>query len=689
MAYATQPGDSFPLGAMVRDGGVNFCLYAKGATAVELLLFDSPEALQPSCTLWLDPNKNRTFHYWHVFVIGLAAGQVYAYRVDGAYDPSQGLRFNSNKVLLDPYARSVVGWSIYSRQAAHHPGDNCAQALRGVVVDPLQYDWEDDRRPQTPYAETIIYELHVGGFTQHPNSGLPAEQRGTFAGLIQKIPYLKTLGITAVELMPIHQFDASDAPPGKTNYWGYSTIAFFAPHRDYSACKDKLGPVNEFRDLVKALHRAGIEVILDVVFNHTAEGNHEGPTLSFRGLSNESYYVLEANKAYYKNYSGCGNTVKTSAISAYLILDCLRYWVSEMHIDGFRFDLASVMARGETGEPLDNPPLLWMINTDPALAGTKIIAEAWDAAGLYQVGHFAGERFAEWNGPFRDEVRRFVRGDRDLTGAIAHRIMGSPDHYPHLKRGPNYSIHFVTCHDGFTLHDLVSYNTKHNEANGEDNRDGTNDNLSWNCGVEGATEDAAIQALRLQQAKNMLVLWAVSQGTPMLLMGDEVLRSQLGNNNAYCQNTPISWFNWEKPSTQQDFFGFVQQLIALIQSLEIFRHDERLNVTASDSNILEPSITWHGTQLGQPDWRHDSHSLAFTLRYRQYGELLHVILNAFWEPLTFELPPLKNGQYWQRIVDTALAAPEDFCPIDHAPAVAQLFYPVNARSSIILIAESW
>jgi len=691
MTLTIQPGDSFPLGAMVRDGGVNFCLYAKDATAVELLLFDTLDAPKADTTLWLDPDTNRTFHYWHVFVVGLAAEQVYAYRVDGPYDPSNGLRFNPNKVLLDPYARAVVGWSIYSRQAANHAFDNCAQALRGVVVDPLQYDWEGDCHPKTSYAETVIYELHVGGFTQHPNSGLPTKKRGTYAGLIAKIPYLKALGITAVELMPVQQFDASDAPPGRTNYWGYSSVAFFAPHWDYSSRKGKLGPVNEFRDLVKALHRAGIEVILDVVFNHTAEGNHEGPTLSFRGLSNESYYILEEDRAYYKNYSGCGNTLKTSSISVYLILDCLRYWVAEMHVDGFRFDLASVLARSVTGEPLESPPILWMINTDPALAGTKIIAEAWDAAGLYQVGHFAGERFAEWNGPYRDEVRRFIRGDGGLSGAIAHRLMGSPDHYPHLDRGPNYSIHFVTCHDGFTLHDLVSYNTKHNEANGENNRDGANDNWSWNCGVEGPTDDVTVQALRLKQAKNMFVLWAMSQGTPMLLMGDEVLRSQRGNNNAYCQNNAISWFDWDRLSAQEDLFRFVQQLIGFIQNLEIFRHDERLKVSTPvlENTIFEPAIAWHGIKLGQPDWSEDSHSLAFTLSYRQYGELLHIILNTFWEPLTFELPPLTGGQCWQRIVDTALATPEDFCPFAHAPKVEQPFYPVNARSSVILMSEGW
>ncbi|MEM8805494.1 MAG: alpha-amylase family glycosyl hydrolase, partial [Cyanobacteria bacterium P01_G01_bin.38] len=424
-----QPGDSWPLGAMVRDGGINFCLYARGATAVELLLFEQPDSPQPEVTMRLDPQVNHTFHYWHVFVEGLAEGQVYAYRVDGPYEPNNGLRFNPNKVLLDPYSRSIVGWQTYSRQAAIDSSDNCAKALRGVVVDPLQYDWEGDIHPKTPYAETVVYELHVGGFTQHPNSGLPEQKRGTYAGLIEKIPYLQSLGITAVELMPVQQFDPSDAPTGHSNYWGYSPIAFFAPHRGYSCRQDSLGPVDEFRDLVKALHRAGIEVILDVVFNHTAEGNHEGPTLSFRGLGNESYYILEDNKTYYKNYSGCGNTLKTSAISGYLILDCLRYWVLEMHVDGFRFDLASVLSRGVTGEPLNNPPLLWMINTDPALAGTKIIAEAWDAAGLYQVGRFAGERFAEWNGPYRDDVRRFVKGDRGVIRLVADRIVGSPDLY--------------------------------------------------------------------------------------------------------------------------------------------------------------------------------------------------------------------------------------------------------------------
>ncbi len=681
-----QPGDSFPLGATLREGGVNFCLYAPAATAIELLLFDPPESPQPYATLALDPRKNRTAHYWHLFVAGLDAGQAYAYRVDGPFDPGSGFRFNRNKVLLDPYARAVVGWQTYSRTAASDDRtDNCAQSLRGIVVDPSAYDWEGDLHPKTPYADTIIYELHVGGFTQHPSSGLTLEKRGTYAGLIEKIPYLKSLNITAVELMPVQQFDPSDAPAGLTNYWGYSPVAFFAPHQGYSASPACLGPVNEFRDMVKALHKAGIEVILDVVFNHSAEGDHNGPTLSLRGLSNEDYYILDSNhKAHYKNFSGCGNTLKNSAISGYLIFDCLRYWVSEMHVDGFRFDLASVLSRDAKGELSEDPPLVWMINTDPVLAGTKIIAEVWDAAGLYQVGSFAGDRFAEWNGPYRDEMRQFIRGDRNSIKALAHRIIGSPDLYPHLKRGPNYSIHFITCHDGFTLYDLLSYNEKHNEANGEANRDGADNNWSWNCGAEGATDDVAIQALRLKQAKNALTLWAVSQGTPMLLMGDEVLRSQLGNNNAYCQNNNLSWLNWDDTATQKDFLRFVQQLIGFVQKLHIFRHDEPLIVTAQP--IIEPAITWHGVELAQPDWSDDSHSLAFTLRYGQYNELLHIMLNAYWEPLTFELPPLTRGQHWKRMIDTALNTPEDICSEECAPNIDQAFYHVAARASVVLMA---
>lgn len=544
MPATVLPGQSYPLGATVYPIGINFCLYSKHATGIDLLLFDSENIVSPSRVISLDPAVNRTSYYWHVFVPGVRVGQVYAYRVHGPFDPDQGHRFDPSKVLTDPYARAIVGDDIYDRKAAILPGDNCATALKGVVVDNRSYDWEGDRHPRIPYANSIIYEMHVGGFTRHPSSGLPEEERGTFAGIIDKIPYLQDLGVTAVELLPIHQFDPQDVQPGLENYWGYSTLGFFAPHRGYSSRKDPMGPVNEFRDMVKALHRAGIEVILDVVFNHSAEGNHEGPTLSFKGIDNETYYLLEEDPAYYSNYSGCGNTIKAShAVVGRLILDSLRYWVSQMHVDGFRFDLASVLTRDMAGNPLEDPPILWSIESDPILAGTKLIAEAWDAAGLYQVGSFIGDRFAEWNGPYRDHVRQFVKGDPGVVPDLAARILGSPDIYQKPNREPNRSIHFVTCHDGFTLNDLVSYNQKYNEANQEQNRDGTDANYSWNCGVEGPTDNPAIEQLRRRQIKNFLTLLFMAQGTPMLLMGDEIRHSQRGNNNAYCQNNELSWFD--------------------------------------------------------------------------------------------------------------------------------------------------
>ncbi len=495
------PGISHPVGATVYPDGVNFCIYSKRAQLIELLLFDSPEAAKPERIIQLDPKLNKTYYYWHVFVPKIGAGQVYAYRAYGEYAPERGYYFDHSKVLLDPFAHAVVNQENYSREAASRHGiDNCASAFKGVVADPMAYDWEDDRPLEIPYSTSVIYELHVGGFTRNANSGVTPAKRGTYAGLIEKIPYLQELGITAVELMPIQQFDEQDViSPSLSNYWGYSTLAFFAPHGQYSSNRDPLGAINEFRDMVKALHRAGIEVILDVAFNHTAEGNHKGPTLSFRGLDNNTYYILEQDApAFYTNYSGCGNTIKANhPVVGGMIMDCLRYWVNYMHVDGFRFDLASVMSRDYVGMPLDNPPIVWAIDSDPIIAGTKLIAEAWDAGGLYQVGSFVGDRFAEWNGQFRDDVRCFVKSDAGVKDKVANKIMGSPDIYPQPEREPNRSINFITCHDGFTLNDLVSYNHKHNLANGENNRDGANHNFSWNCGEEGETNDPKIQQLRI------------------------------------------------------------------------------------------------------------------------------------------------------------------------------------------------
>jgi glycogen operon protein len=676
------PGQSFPLGATVRPGGVNFCLFSKNCTTVELLLFDAPTAPRPARVIPLDPVYNRTFYYWHIFVKGLGAGQVYAYRVHGPFNPAEGFYFDGSKVLLDPYARAVVA-DVYEREAARHPGDNCAHALRGVVVDPSDYDWEQDIPLGLSYAGSLIYELHVGGFTRHPSSGLPPARRGTYAGLVEKIPYLKSLGVTAVELLPVQQYDEQDEPLPLKNYWGYNPIGFFAPHAAYSSDRSPLGPVNEFRDLVKALHRAGIEVILDVVFNHTAEGDEHGPTLSFRGLESRAYYIPRHGYAGYANYTGCGNTLNSNhSIVRRMILDCLRHWVAVMHVDGFRFDLASVMARDEWGTPLKSPPLLWDIESDPVLAGTKIIAEAWDAVGLYQVGTFLGHRWAEWNGQFRDDVRRFVKSDPDTVRRLAARLTGSPDLYLRPDRAdPNRGINFVTCHDGFTLNDLVSYNVKHNEANGHGNADGADVNFSWNCGVEGPTDDPAIQALRLRQIKNFLTILFVSQGTPMLLMGDEVRRTQHGNNNAYCQDNETSWFNWSALETEAGLWRFVQGLITFTQGCELFR-EERFWVAPDKP----PHLTWHGVRLGQPDWGVDSHSLAFELHHPQAGEHLHVMLNAYWEPLTFELPPLPTGQQWRRVVDTALASPGDFSLPHLAPPVPGAVYEVAARSAVVLAA---
>jgi isoamylase len=677
------PGRSFPLGATVYADGVNFSIFSR-AEALELLLFDYPEAPRPSRIITLDPKIHCSCNYWHVFITGIKSGQAYAYRAHGEYAPEKGLRFDGTKVLLDPYAKAIAGEKIYNRQAASQPGDNCDRALRGVVVDTSDYDWSGDRHPRTPYATSIIYELHVGGFTSHPNSGVSKEKRGTFAGLIEKIPYLQQLGITAVELLPIHYFDVHDAPVGLENYWGYSTIGFFAPYNGYSSRSHPLEVLNEFRDLVKALHQAGIEIILDVVLNHTAEGNERGPTISFRGLDNQTYYILSEDSACYHNYSGCGNSLKANhPVVSKFIIDCLNYWVTEMHVDGFRFDLASVLARDAAGASLWHTSIvtsniLWAIESDPVLAGTKLIAEAWDAAGLYGVGRFVdlGDWFSEWNGPFRDDVRRFIKGDSGTVSHLAARILASPDMYFRADTDINRSINFITCHDGFTLNDLVTYNQKHNQANG-------NDNHSWNCGTEGAKADPAVEKLRLKQIKNFFTVLLMSQGTPMILMGDEVRRTQQGNNNVYCQNNQLSWFDWSNIKSNLGLFRFVKSAIAFIQSLEVFRIEQALATIQG----TDPYLIWHGVKLHQPNWSENAHYLAFTLTHPQAGEYLHVMFNTYWQPLTYELPLFRPGHSWYRIIDTSLPTPDDFCDLPTAPIVTEQYYLVEPRSSVVLMAK--
>ncbi len=678
-------GRSFPLGATVYPDGVNCCLFSKSSEYVELLLFDDPEADKPRETIRLDPLVNKTFYYWHIFVPGLEPGQLYGFRAHGPHAPAIGHLFDVNKVLVDPYAREVYVPKKFSREAAILPGDNCASAIKSVVVDSEAYDWGDDTHLNTPYSETVIYEMHVGGFTRHPSSGVADHKKGTYAGLIEKIPYLKSLGITAVELMPVQQFDEQDAIPPLTNYWGYSPVAFFAPHAGYSSNKNPLGPANEFRDMVKALHKAGIEVILDVVFNHTAEGEPDGPVYSFKGLENKAYYILKENKAFYADFTGTGNTFNANhSIVRRLIRDSLRYWVAEMHVDGFRFDLASVLSRDENGKPLENPPLLWEIESDPVLAGTKLIAEAWDAAGLYQVGSFVGDKWAEWNGMYRDDVRRFIKGDNGTITNFASRIIGSPDIFTRPDREPNRSINFVTCHDGFTLNDLVSYDKKHNEANGEKNMDGSDYNFSWNCGKEGPSSDPEVEELRIRQIKNFLAIMFVSQGTPMLLMGDEVRRTQFGNNNAYCQNNEVSWFDWSLCEKNAGLLRFTRGLIEFSQSQEIFKITTLLKTSFHTRGA---HIVWHGIHLNEPDLRDTSHTLAFTLNFPRKDESVHVMINAYWKPLTFELPLLRRGLSWYKIIDTAAASPNDYQPVAKADSLHKDFISLAGRSVIVLSAH--
>jgi isoamylase len=683
------PGAGHPLGATLASGGANFSLFSRSASRVELLFFDRAGDPRPSRILKLDPHTHRTYHYWHAFVPGVKVGQLYGYRVHGPSDPARGMRFDPTKVLLDPYGRGVVVPPGYSRDAAAQPGDNAATAMKSAVADPSAYDWEGDAPLHRPSARTIIYEMHVRGFTRHPSSGVAEARRGTYAGMIEKIPYLKELGITAVELLPVFQFDTQDCPPGRVNYWGYAPVSFFAPHPAYSSRQDPLGPLDEFRDLVKALHRAGIEVILDVVYNHTAEGNENGPTLCYRGLANDLYYILEPDRVHYANYTGTGNTLNANhPVVRRLIMDSLRYWVSEMHVDGFRFDLASILSRDAKGHVLPNPPVLWDIESDPMLAGTKLIAEAWDAAGLYQVGSFVGDSWKEWNGRFRDDVRDFFRGAEGSVKRVADRMVGSPEIYGHKEREPEQSVNFVTCHDGFTLNDLVSYNNKHNEANGEENRDGANDNRSWNCGVEGPSDDPGIEKLRNRQVKNFLTVTLLSLGVPMIVMGDEVRHTQGGNNNAYCQDNETSWFDWTLLRKHADVHRFLKLLTArrLLRGTEHERQRMSLNRL-----IQEANKAWHGACLNQPDWSDHSRSIALTVEIRREKLLMHLILNAYWEPLDFELPPAGRrkgkGSQWRRWIDTAQETPNDIVPWEKTCPVPGLTYRAEARSVVVLCAS--
>ncbi|GAA4500594.1 isoamylase [Pseudaeromonas paramecii] len=674
------------LGAQVELGGVNFAIWGRYAKEMELLLFAHEQDEQPE-VIRLTAPLHRSGYYWHVHVAGLKAGQLYGWRIPSLLLAMPGNRWEADKVLLDPYAKRILLPSNYDRRRAAVPGSNLQGCPKSAVIDMADYDWEGVERPRHSLSASVVYEMHIGGFTKDPSSGLPAPKRGTYAGVIDKIPHLVSLGVTAVELMPIFQFDPQDARPGKSNYWGYSPIGFFAPHGEFACDKRVTGVLDEFRDMVKALHKAGIEVILDVVYNHTAEGDDQGPTLCYRGLDNSAFYILDESREHNTNYSGCGNTLNAShPMTKRMITDSLRFWKEEMHVDGFRFDLAAILSRDKNGHPLNDPPTLLAIDSDYNLADTKIFAEAWDASGLNQVGRMAGARWREWNGHFRDDVRAFVKGDENMVSRLATRLCGSPDIYHAPYADPHKSLNFITCHDGFTLWDLVSYNHKHNLDNGEENRDGVNDNLSWNHGVEGETDDPAIRALRLRQAKNLMTINLLAVGTPMLLMGDEVLRTQQGNNNAYCQDNPLSWMNWQPNAEGQEMLRFTRELL----SYRALRADSMPELISLSLALEQVRIRWHGIQPYAPDWGKDSRSLGLTAYGSGHQVDYYAFFNAYWEDLEIELPdPPHNPEgQWYRMLDTGLPAPDDINSHGRPLVPVGRRYPVKARSVLVLVSPT-
>jgi glycogen operon protein len=682
--FPLRPGFPTPFGASLVPRGINFAIYSRHASSCTLVLFRSGQA-EPLAEVPY-PAGFRVGDVFALTVLGLdPEGLEYGFRLDGPFAPAQGHRFDAAKVLLDPAARAVSGRAVWGDGSGPWPP-------RGHLVLG-DFDWEGDRPLRLPAEDLVLYELHVRGFTRDPSSGVRFP--GTYAGLREKIPYLQELGVTGVELMPVFEFDELDnsrvnPQTGERlhNYWGYSTLCFYAPKAGYAAT-GRLGlQGDELKALVKELHAAGIEVILDVVFNHTAEGNETGPTLSFRGLDNRTWYLLGPDGRYL-NFSGCGNTLNCNhPVVRDFVLHCLRYWVAEYHIDGFRFDLASILGRDPSGAPLSNPPLLEALALDPVLSKSRLIAEAWDAGGLYQVGRFpAYGRWAEWNGQYRDCVRRFLKGDAGMVSELALRLMGSPDLY--ADRGPWASVNFVTCHDGFTLWDLVSYNDKHNEANGECSRDGSDANFSWNCGVEGPTDDPGILALRRRQIKNALTMLLLSQGIPMLLMGDEVGRTQQGNNNAYCQDNELNWFDWNLLQDNADCLRFCRHLIAFRKQHPSLRQPLHAGHSGAGGGFLE--VSWHGTAAWRPDWSAGSRSLALLLRGGSGAgpeDVLYLALNAYWEMLPFGLPAPPPGWRWHVFVNTGMAPPEDVWPPGAEPPLGdQGRVLVGPRSVVVFVAR--
>lgn len=743
--FRTSRGRPLPLGLSNTPDGANFSLLCRHGTAVSLVILPPEIGQPPLAEIPLDGRQNRTGDHWHVRVHDLPDTFCYGWRVDGPVGANH--RFNPDRLLLDPACVILSGGATWAGTCEIDPHRTSRRSLyhRGP-----RYDWEDDRPPLTPLEETVIYELHVRGFTCHPSSGV--RHPGTYLGLVEKIPYLQELGVTAVELMPVFEWDECDCPftnpeTGEklVNFWGYNPIAFAAPKAAYATTAPENTQIREFRDMVKAFHAAGIEVILDVVFNHTGEGDDRGRTFSFRGLDNELYYLLD-DQGRYLNYSGVGNTVNCNhPVVRDLLMTCLRYWVGDMHVDGFRFDLASILGRDRRGNVMVEPPVIESITEDGILADSKLIAEPWDAAGLYQVGRFPfGRRWSEWNGSYRDDIRRFWRGEPGMAAAAASRVCGSADLYQWSGRLPRHSVNFVTCHDGFTLWDLVSYNRKHNEANGEENRDGMDENHSWNCGAEGETKDPKILALRRRQARNLMATALLSQGVPMILAGDEFLRTQRGNNNAWCQDNEISWVDWRLAEANADFLRFTREMIALRKRHPVLRRrrfftgevkqggpngsygytgpfpypgpvrpaeaglpPDILNEATpsksgeSRSAVIAPvlaDIHWHGVEPYRPDFGESSRVLAYSLDGRftgrerdhdyQLDNDFYVAMNSWREPISFRIPASPTRRLWRRVVDTARPSPQDFTREGEGPVVFESdSYTLMPYSMIVLVSD--
>ena len=743
-SFRTSRGRPVPLGAVPTPDGANFALFCRHGSRVSLVILPE-EGSTPLAEFPLDARRNRTGDHWHIRLHGLPDTFCYGWRVDGPAGPRH--RYDPSRILLDPACTMVSGGAVWAATCETDPERT---SRRSLFHRAPPYDWGDDAQPLTHLEDTVVYELHVRGFTCHPSARVA--HPGTFLGLVEKIPYLKWLGVTAVELLPVHEFDECDCPfynprTGEklVNFWGYNTTAFAAPKAAYAAAADRHGQLREFRDMVKAFHAAGIEVYLDVVFNHTGEGDDRGRTFSFRGLDNEVYYLLDEDGKYL-NFTGVGNTVNCNhPVVRDLLMTCLRYWVGDMRVDGFRFDLASILGRDTRGNVMVEPPVVERIAEDGVLADAKLIAEPWDAAGLYQVGRFPfGRRWSEWNGHYRDDVRRFWRGESGFAGTTATRICGSSDLYQWNGRLPRHSVNFVTCHDGFTLWDLVSYNGKHNEANGEENRDGAYENYSWNCGHEGPTDDPKVLALRRRQAKNLTATLLLSQGVPMILAGDEFLRTQGGNNNAWCQDNDLSWVDWRLADANADFLRFTREMIWLRRRHPALRrrrffagelhptarpngvgpfppggpvrpgetgHADGARVRSADATARptdEPivvggggppaaDIRWHGAEPNKPDFGPYSRFLAFTLDGRYTGRDdpdagadcdFYVAMNARPEAVTARIPGSPTGRRWRRVVDTARAAPDDFVPEGEGPVVAAgATLPVAPFSLVVLVSE--